>query len=693
MSTSHLAKRPLRRSLLTASVVLMAVACGPGGQNPSRLNHAPHMPVNSPRGWNWELETEAEFMARQTHQRDPAKASADYLAADHPMRQRLNMWVGQIYDAQVAAHPDLMRAVPRPTVLVQKSNTLNAFVDGKTVCLSNVALALGGDGPVLKRVLLDEGDLLDMEGIATCEATRTATRDEIAERIANNVLPHDCPVALEDGATAADGTPQFILRPAATCSLGADLDGAAGAAVVAVTVTVPYVQVFSALVEKFSELEVVAILAHELGHYFRAHMATRWRYDFAYRLTFVRDPLSPHEDFAKPFALDDPELVAVTGAARGLSRDASRLSALEARINDKSLRLGTFAPVPGQRHPSSVAPLVQGLANLSWRATCAPELPAARCNWTCQAADRAGEEFSNPMSFALPLLPEQRDRYLAYEALADQCLGAVAVAARGDALAREQGSLNLYNLAMVLAFSGLKQYFPFDHEPKTALEFLQLVESGVRADNQPYDPARVVQLIKLKDRVKGVTDQAAAMHKATTDLEQMLNRERIGLYSTEQEADELSLEFLAMIGLDPRLAIKLDVDLTRLRGDREITSGLSCSGLQAAGWMVAGKPFIVPIGTMEVHHQSCSRAFNIEREIIAHGYPEVSGPDQRPLASGDWSALVAPLAQGVPERFDDAAAAALLSNRPSLPCAFSILGAASRTRSGLGTTQDPARKK
>ena len=118
--------------------------------------------------------------------------------------------------------------------------------------------------------------------------------------------------------------------------------------------------------------------------------------------------------------------------------------------------------------------------------------------------------------------------------------------------------------------------------------------------------------------------------------------DKIGYYTTEQEADEQSIEWLEMIGFDPSAGIETYLALAG-DGEDQLSGhsfgGKTCRKLYANNWLDdLGREVFVPIGHYErIHHSSCFRAYNVHREIIAHGYPSSS---VEPRANGlSWQQL------------------------------------------------------
>lgn len=99
----------------------------------------------------------------------------------------------------------------------------------------------------------------------------------------------------------------------------------------------------------------------------------------------------------------------------------------------------------------------------------------------------------------------------------------------------------------------------------------------------------------------------------------------LGVYTYEQEADELALEFLSLIGIDPIRAT--DAWFALFAQSVADNSGSSvpierCRELFARQWKQEdGSHVTIPIGDYrDPHHSWCYRIFNTTQEISAHGY-------------------------------------------------------------------------
>lgn len=119
---------------------------------------------------------------------------------------------------------------------------------------------------------------------------------------------------------------------------------------------------------------------------------------------------------------------------------------------------------------------------------------------------------------------------------------------------------------------------------------------------------------------------------------------RMGYYTVEQEADELALEYLALVGVSPDSAVEAWFKLAEhSTGDLRSTDAKydipleSCLKFRANGWRdERGQEVFIPVGDYRgTHHSWCHRIFNIDQEILAHNY--VLG--RRLLPDLDWTVL------------------------------------------------------
>lgn len=157
------------------------------------------------------------------------------------------------------------------------------------------------------------------------------------------------------------------------------------------------------------------------------------------------------------------------------------------------------------------------------------------------------------------------------------------------------------------------------------------VNSAFYADGAYIDEAEIKKLmtgnttknldhffIALNSPIEKREQEYLAMRKSAID-------NRLGFYTAEQEADEQSYEWMAMMGLDPLASEDMWIRWQE-HSDRsgmpnlDAFSGAECRDLQAARWKDPnGRPALVPVGLWsDPHHSYCFRAFNIHREVEAH---------------------------------------------------------------------------
>lgn len=99
--------------------------------------------------------------------------------------------------------------------------------------------------------------------------------------------------------------------------------------------------------------------------------------------------------------------------------------------------------------------------------------------------------------------------------------------------------------------------------------------------------------------------------------------EGLSWYTTEQEADEMSLELLNLLGISPKVSGKALYSVSNSRDSRDL-NGLSedqCLILQENGWKIEGRNLNLFYGDLnDPHHSTCFRQWNIASEVEAHQY-------------------------------------------------------------------------
>ncbi len=218
-----------------------------------------------------------------------------------------------------------------------------------------------------------------------------------------------------------------------------------------------------------------------------------------------------------------------------------------------------------------------------------------------------------------------------------------------------------------LTANGLAR-FPLEKPDSRGQQSYLLYENKVDAclDGLPLDPemqnrmigfmryvapwsAKAVGTVPTFTTVKQLWDwQHAAMpgllaapDTRVAELSQRADELGLGQYTSEQEADELAVEWLAAFGMDPHHGITAALKLLKLEKDYPPTTQSigaytydQCVRAYEAKFRGPdGREQRVPVGDyLDPHHSSCFRAFNMHREIEAHAYmtkmraPRVAAP-------------------------------------------------------------------
>jgi hypothetical protein len=371
------------------------------------------------------------------------------------------------------------------------------------------------------------------------------------------------------------------------CPFGASADDAL------VIATSPYLTVATDLVSITSDERAIAfVMAHELGHMFRAHTSplTVRKYDFWFE--------------AGPSAAKRPVPAAsadkLAAQYRALVRTPIALDAVTGSALPRQLRL---LPVLAAFYTERVRPT-------------APTLPTVGLG-QCPGLDAwfatngtANDLAYNAVNSQQPT-PALQASYLALEQIVLSCPDAVHFT-RDTTVA---DGLDAAWIEMVVAsFNGN----------------LLLPEAPNVDETLPAYLARA-------------TTTANTAIQAEADFRTLLNSNKIGLYTIEQEADEVALELMVRVGftreevLDAWVAFTAALDAkfpAQVGSDTGRADALTCQKWMKDGFMVAGPdgamtPVVMTLGDInETHHGMCYRLYNLWREAHSHEYDSGPRPDE-----------------------------------------------------------------
>ena len=460
------------------------------------------------------------------------------VATADQLTQRLQTWIDRI-DAVVRkeVHDTTGEELvaPKPIVEVLPSgSTFNAWVSPVAAC-TGVTLA-GGDGSTqsyLTSAQVTHG--------TTFSCVRPTYPDVSAFRT-------------------------FWDRHKPACKVGADLTvGGTGCAVendaapgeLVMLSTSPYIHISTDLIAAVGERTLAVVLAHELGHYYRAHVtdATVQRYNFWYDSEADRKKVPVPAANAADLQTKYSEL-------------ANGPRTIQAATPGKySARLRTFVL-------TAVAPLLA---------------ERQESNFVCAAARDALGPWQASMLNGWGIPTDAIDGYLAFETRLAACAA----------------KLNLTG-----------EVGPASLSYGTVL--MSVIDAKLGKVTLPFQGATLANVLDA------VNANAVKLDKKEASLRAQVAQNRIGLYTVEEEADDIALEISARMGIAPTDVLaswqefmgSIAQAVPESYRQQYLDENSSCAAQLATSFTnTDGTPTFVPIGDLsEPHHSDCYRLFNFWRE-------------------------------------------------------------------------------
>jgi hypothetical protein len=487
--------------------------------------------------------------------------------ADDPLRVRLQAWADRIDTIVVARarEQSVPHLAPHPIVHVVKGGGINAWAAG----------ALFATGASFGRE----------PGFVYLSTAGLWMADEMA---AIGASLNGRPAAWPSNRTLLDAwsaaSPTCDLSEAGPDQLISERCVAHGTAVLAAQT--PHVYMTSDLLSRVDETAALSVLAHELGHYYRAHASslTVGQYDFWYD--------------------------GIDGSNRPVSSArAAQIASQYADVFQAPSSPPNAAKVYHRRMVGLLTLLAFSLAvDPAAASMCSPEVrEAAYSPWLMQfLRSRDSHESLDLASF------QKFEQGLA------ACAGALNLgpASSGDTMVREK-------VAQVFATEG----FASLGELETAGTLAAALELARTASIQ--------------------------MDRDERSMLDALRTGRIGLYTAEQEADEIMFEVVTSLGVAPKAMFDAWLDfMAAAESDgapRDATSGdlgaRDCRALLDAGFAEKdaqgrARPVLMTLGDLsDPHHGLCYRLYNLWRENRNHDY--VATGTFTPPAGEPWSQLQA----------------------------------------------------
>jgi len=593
------------RAMTISLVAAGALNTGCSSSSVSQTKHDLNAPIRDAAARNWQSATDrdyADIMAPLLG----LNASA-ILPTGNPLVQRAQFWLDQIDASLRAKYPARLVDVPKPQAKVLKVGVPNAFVAPVPTCYNvpvQASSLVPGSGAMVF-VDVKTGALAAWPNDLKCkdgEASQSGLA--VAEAFVKefNTGAGSCKYSL---------TATGILRPNSACTRDPEVAAIGMSQGVVMMETSNFVTVHSGLLKIMSEGQFVSVLAHELGHYYRSHpTAKAGLYDYFYTLT-------PTEPDHKPVAeLDKAALGQAAVAASGMLAAA-----------DNFLVVG-----PAQQLRSDLFVTVGSLVTQVAAISGAPEA----CSTA--AAQLKSPSFKTAMGlFPLSKVssPQLVEAYMASEHLLFGCLAALKFTAHGALDAR---SVSFDAIRLLASQPTWPDFLTSLTPPAQArLSVLnKLIEARI-GDQAPHTTVALDAVLALSHAFVDQDKQSLGVLNKVHDL-------RLGQFTTEQEADDEAAEWIAGLGLDPKLGVESMRSLgagMKMGLGGNILAEADCDRLWKAGWLGAdGNYSFVPVGNFtDPHHSVCYRMFNIDREIKAHNLA-VQGV--APVATGpSWAELQA----------------------------------------------------
>jgi Zn-dependent protease with chaperone function len=580
--------RPLLPVCTAAVLAATGIHCGEPDAAEDEADHTAKAPIYDNAPYFWAVTDYPTFKAGA--QAAPFKTGAP-LEANSALTTRLQTWADRIH-AEVAKdvkkRSGAALVAPKPVIVVIPAKSANAWVSGLPACFSAEAdlSAVGKAGRPARTAALafasHDGikEAVGMFGAPPPKCASPTNWKSLEEAIAFfNAGGSKCKLAR--------GAGDRVKVTGAECEL---FDNAPTAAKqLTFYATSQYVHVTSAMIALAKDEQgLVGVLAHELGHFYRAHVVSELvlgKYNYWYEQKDPPQPIQP------PPAADAAQLAAALHHALPFPMPVVAGQKLSYRLTDVVL--------------DSVAQLLT-------------DANAAAPGFAC--ADAVTKLGSWQYDFggigASYVKGTTQEAYLAFERSLLACAGRVPVTAAGGS-----GALKLSDL-----------------------------REGITRNAEPFaSPAVAEGTLATVLETLGAR-AAVADQELNTFLDGVRTR-RLGLYTAEQEADEFSLEYFSRIGLAPRARIDSYFDLIKAHAaddqDRFVAAngGLTvaaCETLFRADFKVSASSqarAFVPLGNLlEPHHGDCYRLFNMSQELRAHEYRTAG---TAPTFAAPWSTLQA----------------------------------------------------
>lgn len=610
---------------------------GCGKTDASHLKHDTENPVVDGERAFWSTETDEDYLsavqATTWGAYDPALDSTNYLPATHPMTMRLQYWLSRIDTMLRQRYPAMLDHVPPPRVAVLKTDDVNAYVGSMPVCFDNVVVRFG-DSPaeavVDRGATYSEGRIIDpRDGLKRLVCRhQTVTFTELLTEVNHyNNSDHICklqPVKLDDD--------KFEVKPGPGCLIDPTLAALGAVSTYVAMTTAQHVTVFSGILRSMPEEQIVAVLAHELGHYYHGHVVSpQGRYGYFFHLTVDNPSTQP---------IEASELVGLNADFNATRNELAEVEMDVASLVN-SMPRGIFPKIAGQQfHTALYKPLQSLITRALIVSNCTADV-----NCACAKASASGlvRFKASEEGISGPITSDEEAAYLQFEANALACLAPYNIASNpvtmGDdgkaTLLAKDVFASIMDRGFGLAGQDLRLVVP----QGSVVEYIKTATATLDAQYPVLSSTDLSQLVSKKEKLANSRGRRNLIQEKMDKFDADAKQQLIGYYTYEEEADELSAEWLSYLGFSPRVGGDSDMAYVKTFGTPE--EAAKCSEARDANWKAAdGTDIILPWGSLgDPHPADCFRVRNYDKESLAHQYPT---PADSPTASLQpaWSELV-----------------------------------------------------
>lgn len=565
----------------------------PGSENLSLAKHKQGQYISKPYRWLYYQLSEAEIL---TYMKAKYGRSAEDVQG--PVTERIQFLAERIHVILKSKHPDQLSFVPDPLVKVIKSDIPNAFSDGVDVCYSG-PIKYGNSN--IERSAKLNYKVNQMYFNSKHSPFTTSSYTGPCRTI--NVPPNEFASYLYDklrGSCTASllrsgniSIPQGCLKDTIPSGVYSGVSFKTTQNLITITT--------SFLKELLKEEELIFVLAHELTHYYKAHYAFSDRYGYFYKKSRESVKSFPRRyDFSLGYqALEDANTF-------------------------------IFHQVPKARLHSS---LFQ-----SSRTTINPELVCK--NEPCSNDCREYEQFLKSTEFHSMTEKEQ--------------CGLICTDSSG--------------------------YFPYvDLEPKFFESYKKfenkLIKCGANLTLDQFSKVDLERLLNyssnnIKREIFNSINKSMTLSDFLLDVSMRsfyydsvtrkqnydkINQENLGFYTLEQEADEVALDIVNAIGVNPNYAV--DFERRQLKTNYKGASAGFYQVTQSECVPYLNQDFsnydqlkFPPIGNiLDPYHNHCTRIFNMLTQISVQNYMgsnakgsklnQTQNMTLKPLSQEDWLKL------------------------------------------------------